>query len=108
SDVLLSGTVYDVSRVDRFEYRVTNTNGVGPWQPILNAHADGLTPWQFQLSNLPSGTNLVRLRAIDSLGQISNTNINYVVLSPLTVNVTGCGSVPVRFAGTTWQEAGKT
>lgn len=108
SDVLLEGTIYDIFGVDTFETRVSNANGVGPWQPIFDAHLDGPAPWQFQFSNLTPGTNVVRLRAIDSLGHISNTNISYIVLSPLTVNVSGCGSVPARFAGTTWQEAGKT
>ena len=108
SDVLLGGTINDISGVDTFECRVSNVNGVGPWQPIFNAHVDGFTPWQFQLSNLTLGTNVVRLRAIDSLGQISSTNINFVVLTPLTVNISGCGTVPARFAGTTWQETGKT
>jgi len=108
NSILLDGTVYDILGVDRLEYRLINANGASAWQPIINAHADGLTPWQFQLSNLPLGTNTVRLRAIDSLQQISNTNINYVVLTPLTVNLSGCGSVQARFTGTTWQEAGKT
>ncbi|HKP36126.1 MAG TPA: S8 family serine peptidase [Pyrinomonadaceae bacterium] len=108
SDVLMEGTIYDLFGVDRFEGRVSNANGVGPWQPIINAHVDGSMPWQFQLSNLPLGTNVVRLRAFDAFNQMSATNITYIVLSPLTVNVSGCGSVQTRFAGATWQEAGKT
>jgi hypothetical protein len=106
TNVLLEGTASDLFGVATLECRVSNANGVGLWQPVSSA--DNFANWQVQLSNLALGTNLVRLRGIDNLNNISSLNTTYVVLSPLTVNVSGCGSVPAKFAGSTWQQAGKT
>ena len=102
TDVLLQGTASDLFGVQTMEYRV----GAGPWLPISTS--DGFTNWQAQLTNLALGTNVVRVRAVDTFNQTSIVSRTYIVLSSLTVNVAGCGAVPAKFAGTTWQEAGKT
>jgi len=106
SDVQLQGTCWDVFGVASLECRVINGSATGPWQPVDTG--DGFATWQAQLANLALGTNLVRFRAVDSRSQTSIVNRTYVVLSPLTVNVSGCGSVDARYAGLTWQHSGRT
>jgi hypothetical protein len=106
SDVELDGTCWDLFGVAALECQVINGSGAGPWQTPLTS--DNFANWQMPLSNLPLGTNLVRFRAVDTLNQTSIVSRTYLVLSPLTVNVSGCGSVDGKYAGTTWQQAGKT
>jgi subtilisin family serine protease len=106
TDVQLEGTCSDVLGVATLECQVINGSGAGPW--LTPNTSDNFATWQVQLSNLALSTNLVRFRAVDVLNQVTLLSRTYVVLSPLTVNIGGCGSVSKNFGGTTWQEAGKT
>jgi subtilisin family serine protease len=106
TDVLLQGTCSDVFGVAALECRLVNSNGTGPWLAVDTS--DGYATWQVQLSNLALRTNRVIFRGVDTLNQTSAVSRTYMVLSPLTVNVAGCGTVDAKYTGLTWQEAGRT
>lgn len=89
--VSFRGTASDRSGVKTIEYRLENTQGTGDYQA-----ATGTTNWAASIGGLIPGTNTIRFRARDSLDNLSpeiTRRVVYVVLSPLTLLVSGSGTV---------------
>ncbi len=85
-DVWLAGTASDSAGIDHVEVQVNNA-------PV--AYAAGTTNWSAQVSLTP-GTNLVRVRCVDEVGNVSpdiTRALTYVVTSPITVQTNGVGRV---------------
>jgi exo-beta-1,3-glucanase (GH17 family) len=96
----VSGWVKENGTIDRVLYQL---NGE-PWQT-----ASGGTNWRTTV-HLAAGKNTFRVYAMDLAGNVSRTNsvsITYVVTAPVTVQVTGKGSVRPNYDGQ-WLEIGKS
>ncbi len=84
--ITLQGTAADNVAVARVEYQVAD----GPVQP-----ADGTAQWSAQIA-LPPGPSTIQVRSVDTAGNTSSVatrTLIYVVLSPLTIHLTGRGTV---------------
>ena len=78
-----------------------NNSGTN-WQSAL-----GTTNWSATVTNLVVGSNTIRIRARDAAGYVSvEVPRSWVLLTPLTINISGCGTVTAGFSGTTFREAG--
>ncbi|HZL44116.1 MAG TPA: Ig-like domain-containing protein [Verrucomicrobiae bacterium] len=91
STVVVKGTTTDIVDVSLVQYRLENAAGTNDYQP-----ADGTKSWTATVTNLIPGPNTIRVRAFDIGGNVSaglGRLVNFVVLSPLTVSVSGSGSV---------------
>jgi hypothetical protein len=94
--ITVTGRASDNAAVTRVEFRLENTNGPpGEFFP-----AEGLTSWTAVVSNLVPGTNIVRVRALDSAQLFSEEVARvfmFVEVSPLTLSTNGLGSItPLR------------
>ena len=84
------GTATDNVAVASVYVSLTNSAGIGAW-----ALATGTNDWSLPVMLAP-GTNTVFAYAVDPSGNLSTTNkvgFNYVVSAPLTVQMTGRGTV---------------
>jgi len=91
STVTVTGKATDNIAVALVQYRIENASGTNDYQ-----NADGTNSWTAQASGLIPGMNTVRVRAIDTSGNISPTltrTVNFIVVSPLTVTMSGGGTV---------------
>lgn len=103
--VVVTGRAVDARGVALVEYRLENAAGTNDWAP-----AEGTTNWSVLLPALPPGANTVRARARDEAGNVSPEtfrSFNYVVVSPLTVEILGQGSVTPSLNGS-YLDVGRT
>src|SRR5205823_3000127 len=85
------GTASDDVAVAEVQYRLENASGTNDYQT-----ASGTNKWSAVLTDLVPGPNTIRVRALDTTGNISATvarTFIYVVTSPLTVTINGNGTV---------------
>lgn len=86
-------------------YRVENSAGTGNF-----VTASGVSAWSGTATGLIPGYNNIRMRGLDATGATLvevNRLVFYVVNKPLTVTVTGGGSVTAGYLGTTDREIGR-
>jgi len=91
STVTVRGTASDNLAVALAQFRLENAAGTNDYQD-----ADGTNSWTASVSGLIPGPNTIRVRAFDTSGNESASvasTVTFVVVSPLTVNVTGSGTV---------------
>src|SRR5204863_2715863 len=92
STITVLGTASDNAGLARVEYQLGN----GAFQ-----RASGTTNWLAQIALAP-GTNAFTVRSVDLSGNVSapvNRQFTYVVVSPLTVTVSGNGQVTPNLNG---------
>ena len=103
-DTTASGTTSGDPAPASVVWRLENAGATTDFQP-----ATGVTNWTAQVSGLTPGPNTLRVRSLDGSASViaeKTRIINYVVLSTLTVTVSGSGSVTQGFAGATTREVG--
>lgn len=105
-DLNIQGTATDDFGVQSVEYRLENANGKTAWA-LVTQNPDW-TNWSLDFSNLPPGTNFIRLRATDYFGRVTTLNRTYTRLVALQVDIDGCGTITSNYAGLTYQPPGKT
>ena len=91
ASVLLQGNASDNVAVVQVQYRLENVAGTNAYQV-----AEGTTNWSATVANLIPGPNTVRVRAFDASSNISPPiarTFNYVVVEPLTLSISGGGTV---------------
>jgi hypothetical protein len=104
--VTVSGTTGGEPAAASVEVRVENAAGEGPW-----IAATGTTSWSATVDGLIPGANTLRVRTLKASGEMLRNvarSIRYVVLAPVTVTVSGSGSVTNGFAGTSQREVGRS
>ncbi len=72
--------------------------------------ATGTTSWSANVNGLVPGMNTVRVQSLNASGDVLRSvlrGFRYVVTKPVTVNVSGNGTVTKGFAGTTTRELGR-
>jgi hypothetical protein len=103
--VLVQGTASDNLAVATVQFRLENAAGTNDYQ-----NADGTNTWTATVDGLIPGPNTIRVRAFDTSGNesasVANT-VTFVVVSPLTVNISGTGTVTPNLNGTS-QNVGAT
>jgi len=95
--VTVFGTASDNVGVSEVEYRLENANGVSDY-----TNAIGTNAWSATVSGLAPGTNTVRVRARDTSGNLSMEaarSFRFVVVSPLTLLISGSGTVTPNLNG---------
>ena len=91
STVIVQGTATDNLAVSLVQYRLENAAGTNDFQA-----ATGTNSWTATVTNLIPGPNTIRVRSVDNSFNVSSTaavTVNFVVVSPLTVSITGTGTV---------------
>jgi len=102
----VTGTTAGEPDAASVQVRVENVNGEGAW-----VTAQGTKSWTANVDGLVAGANSVRVRSLDNGGDVLKEvvrNFRYVVLTPVTINVNGNGTVTTGFAGTTQREVGRS
>jgi len=100
--VQLAGRATDNVGVASVQWRMSNAQGINAWQS-----ANGTTNWSITVSNLVVGLNTITVQALDASGNPSApVSRSYVLLTPLTVTLDGCGSLAPDYSGATFLEAG--
>jgi Leucine-rich repeat (LRR) protein len=103
SIVTLGGTASGAVQLTAVEWQLSNNTGVTAWQS-----ASGTTNWSLS-ANLAIGGNTISIRARDAANNLSPVVArSFVLLTPLTTTIEGCGSVSPDGAGTSFKETGKT
>jgi hypothetical protein len=100
----MNGTTSGDPGATLVQVRIENAVGNGAW-----TNASGAAWWTVTLSGLEPGANILRARSLDAGGALlkeAARNIRYVVLTPLSVQVSGQGSVTDGFSGTSMREVG--
>jgi hypothetical protein len=98
STVTVHGTATDNLGVSLVQYRLENAAGTNDYQ-----NADGTNSWTATINGLIPGPNTIRVRAFDTSDNDSPeaaVTVSFVVVSPLTVNITGSGTVSPNLNGT--------
>jgi hypothetical protein len=98
STLIVKGTATDNLGVSLVQYRLENADGTNDFQ-----NATGSNSWTATVTGLIPGPNTIRVHAIDSSNNQSPdaaTTVSFVVVSPLTVNITGTGTVSPNLNGT--------
>jgi hypothetical protein len=98
--VTVSGTASDNVGVSRVLYRVGNN----AFQPAV-----GTATWSFAPS-LSAGLNLIQVKSVDTSGNestVASRTVTNIVAAPLTVAVTGSGTVSPNYNGQ-WLEVGRS
>jgi uncharacterized protein YkwD len=106
STASISGSTMGKPAAAHVEVRIENAAGTGEWSV-----AEGTSSWSINVNNLLPGANTVYARSLDSGGTVLDTtsrNVRYVVVAPLTVQITGRGTVTKGFEGTSDREVGQT
>ncbi|HET6406939.1 MAG TPA: CAP domain-containing protein [Chthoniobacteraceae bacterium] len=101
----VSGFTSGKPAASRIEVRLENSTGPGEWH-----NASGADTWNIALEGVQPGSNTIRARSIGSSGEVldeTNRNFRYVVVSPLSVQIAGEGSVSKGFEGITAREVGQ-
>ena len=96
----VTGTASDNAAVAGVCVSLTNSAGIGAW-----TLATGTNNWSAPVT-LASGTNTVFAYAVDTSGNKSTTNkvnFDYVVSAPLTVQLTGKGTITPNYSNTVLQ-----
>jgi hypothetical protein len=91
STITVVGTAADKVGIARVDYRLENAAGTNEYQPAV-----GTIQWSANIPSLIPGVNTVRVRAVDLSGNVSPDvarSFTYLVLSPLTLEVSGNGTV---------------
>jgi uncharacterized protein YkwD len=105
SSVALTGTTSTEGSAATVFYRVENSAGISPF--VL---ATGLRTWSGLAANLQPGVNTIRVRSFDAasgiVGDVTRA-ITYVVMKPLTVSISGQGTLTAGYLGTTDRELAK-
>jgi hypothetical protein len=105
STVTVQGTAADNLGISLVQYRLENAAGTNDYQ-----NAAGTNTWTATVNGLIPGPNTIRVRAFDTSNNQSPevaVTVSFVVVSPLTVNITGSGTVTPNLNGTQ-QPVGKT
>jgi hypothetical protein len=90
STVVVKGTASDNVGVASVQLSVGNAQGTNVYQ------ADGTNTWTATVTNLIPGPNTISAVSVDTSGNKSATvarTVTFVVVSPLTVNISGSGTV---------------
>ncbi len=98
--ITVSGTASDNVGVSRVLYRVGNN----AFQPAV-----GTASWSFTAS-LSAGLNVLQVKSVDTSGNeslVASRNVTNIVVAPLTVAVTGSGTVTPNYNGQ-WLEVGRS
>jgi hypothetical protein len=98
--IAVSGTASDNLAVSQVLYRIGNN----PFQP-----AAGTASWSFTPSLNP-GLNVLQVKSVDTSGNestVASRNVTNIVAAPLTVAVTGSGTVSPNYNGR-WLEVGRS
>ena len=98
STVTVTGTATDNLGISLVQYRLENAAGTNDYQD-----ATGTTSWAATIAGLIPGPNTIRVRAFDTSENQSpdaTSTVSFVVVSPLTVNISGSGSVSPNLNGT--------
>ena len=95
--VVLMGNASDANGINRVMFRVENYYGNSDWQG-----ADGVNVWTASVTGLAGGQNTIRIRAFDGAGNFADVlqSVFYIQKVPLTVTVTGSGTMTPNLAGT--------
>jgi uncharacterized repeat protein (TIGR02543 family) len=99
-----SGVASDIAGIAQVNYQLNN----GPWAAA--ATANGWTNWVVTNLNPTPGTNVIKLYAVDTVGNVSTTNtvpFTFVLTAPLSVTTNGAGSFKPDLNGAAL-EIGKT
>jgi hypothetical protein len=90
STVMIQGTASDNLAVALVQFRLENADGTNDYQD-----ADGTNNWSGTVTNLVPGPNTIRVRAFDtsSNAAVVTRAVTFVVVSPLTLTVSGSGTV---------------
>jgi hypothetical protein len=91
STVIVQGTASDNLDVSLVQFRLENAAGTNDFQD-----ADGTNDWTATVTDLVPGPNTIRVRAFDTSNNESPnvaSTVTFVVVSPITVDVTGTGTV---------------
>ncbi|PWU12673.1 MAG: hypothetical protein C5B50_21010 [Verrucomicrobia bacterium] len=97
STVTVTGKATDNIAVAFVQYRLENASGTNDYQ-----NADGTNSWSASVSGLVPGMNTIRVRAIDTSGNVSATatrTVNFIVVSLLTITPNGGGTVSPSLSG---------
>ena len=97
SMVVVQGKATDNVGVALVQVRLENAAGTNDYQA-----ATGTNNWTATVTNLIPGPNTIRARAIDTSGNVSATAtraVTFIVVSPLTVAVSGNGTVAPNLSG---------
>ncbi len=99
STVVVEGTATDNLAVSLVQFRLENAAGTNDYQ-----NADGTNSWTATVNGLIPGPNTIRVHSFDNSNNQSSdasVTVNFVVVSPLTVDVpTGGGTVTPSLNGT--------
>lgn len=93
----IQGKATDNLGIALVQVRLENANGTNDYQD-----ADGTNTWTANVTGLIPGPNTIRVRAIDISDNTSpavTTTVSYVVVSPITVSITGSGTVTPNLNG---------
>jgi hypothetical protein len=90
STVVVQGKASDNLAVAAVQFRLENADGTNDYQ-----NADGTNTWSATVSGLIPGPNTIRVIAFDTSGNESTAavTVTYVVVSPITVSITGTGTL---------------
>jgi Divergent InlB B-repeat domain/Bacterial Ig domain len=105
STLVVKGKATDALGVGLVQFRLENAAGTNDYQP-----ATGTNVWSATVSNLVPGLNTIRVRAFDTSSNVSpavSRSFKFVVVSPLTLNTSGTGTVLPNLNGQLL-EVGKT
>ncbi len=101
----MTGTTSTEGAATAVYCRLENSAGITPF--VL---ATGLRTWSGAVTDLVPGVNTIRVRSLDVAGGLVaevTRAITYVVIEPLTVSITGEGTVTAGYLGTTDRELAK-
>lgn len=97
STVVVQGKASDNLAVQQVQYRLENAAGTNDYQTAIGTNA-----WTATVTDLIPGPNIIRVRAIDTSGNISVSavrSVTFVVVSQLTLQVNGNGTVTPNLNG---------
>ncbi len=97
STVVVQGKASDNVAVALVQFRLENGAGTNDYQA-----ATGTNTWTATVTNLIPGPNTIRVRALDTSGNVSAAAtrvVAFVVVSPLTLTVSGGGTVTPNLNG---------
>lgn len=104
-EILVTGTTASDGAPVTIVARIENAAGIDEFHV-----ATGVTNWTVALDALIPGANTIRVRSLDAQGvviaEVTRT-ITVVLTCPLSVTVSGSGSVTAGFLGTTMRQEGK-
>ncbi len=97
STVMVEGKATDNLAVALVQYRLENAAGTNDFQD-----ADGTNTWTATVTGLIPGPNTIRVVAFDTSGNESAaavSTVTYIVTSPITVTISGGGTVSPNLNG---------